>query len=426
MKSEATMPARNAGLRASLDAAPGRGMTDTARSAPNARADEARTRNASSGSAARPFEDSMTQAMRRTQSRPKEEMREADGGRRPDDGSGATNEMQSGSSEATASDRAEAPPSSAQAAEPAQVAQAASANPGVVDTPNETAAGIAGSMNAAISASTIAKDTLPADPTGAPDAAHGSAESPSIAAQATAGMKAGTAHGTSAPAELDGASAASLAAETQSAGADSSNATSNDSPSRPGADAPIARSTTDFAAQLAQARGVPAAHPAQATVPASPSTSAAHSTLLHRSDVSTSIGDALFPGRFAAEVALLGSAGIERAEIRLQPRELGPVRVELSMSGESTRIAFSAVQPETRQAIEQSLPILKEMLAERGLTLGETSVSDGHAGRGHADPEATPSHATTSDGPAAAGAERPFASDARHTPIRRTLLDIYA
>ena len=142
--------------------------------------------------------------------------------------------------------------------------------------------------------------------------------------------------------------------------------------------------------------------------------------------MSTSIGDALFPGRFAAEVALLGTAGIERAEIRLQPRELGPVRIELSLNGESTRIAFSAVQPETRQAIEQSLPILKDLLAERGLTLGEASVSDGQVGHESADPEAKPSHAASKDATDAAAADRPFAADRRHTPIRRTLLDVYA
>jgi len=265
------------------------------------------------------------------------------------------------------------------------------------------------------------------DTAGASDTFHGPAGTPlSSKAPGAAQMQAGASSATSAPADLEAASDAPLATDSGSATADASNVAPGDSPSRPGAETLVARSTADFAAHLAHARGATTAHPPQPTDAASHSTPPAHATVLHRSDVSTSVGDALFPGRFAAEVALLGTAGIERAEIRLQPRELGPVRVELSVSGEATRIAFSAVQPETRQAIEQSLPILKELLAERGLTLGETSVSDGQAGRGSADAEATPSHATAKEGAAADGADRPFAADVRRAPIRRTLLDVYA
>ncbi|MCL4185029.1 MAG: flagellar hook-length control protein FliK [Burkholderiaceae bacterium] len=97
--------------------------------------------------------------------------------------------------------------------------------------------------------------------------------------------------------------------------------------------------------------------------------------------IPTPLAHPAFTNHFAAEVASLALRGIERAEIVLNPKELGPVRIELSLNGETARVAFSAAQPETRQAIEQTLPILEDMLAEHGLMLSGSSVSDGRAGR---------------------------------------------
>lgn len=96
--------------------------------------------------------------------------------------------------------------------------------------------------------------------------------------------------------------------------------------------------------------------------------------------VATPLGHPGFADRFAGEIGALALRGISQAEIVLNPRELGPVRIELSLNGESARIAFSAAQPETRHAIEQTLPVLKDLLANHGLTLSDTSVSDGRAG----------------------------------------------
>lgn len=189
----------------------------------------------------------------------------------------------------------------------------------------------------------------------------------------------------------------------------------------------VARATADFAAQPAHTRGAFAPHSLQAVDAPRALAPGAAAPSWHSANVPTPVGDAAFPGRFAAEVALLGAAGIERAEIHLQPRELGPVRIELTMSGESARIAFSAAQPDTRQAIEQSLPILEDLLAERGLVLGDASVSDGRAGH---DPDDSP--AARADSPASRTTNpdsvvgRPRTADARRVSVRRAILDVYA
>lgn len=198
-------------------------------------------------------------------------------------------------------------------------------------------------------------------------------------------------------------------------------------------DAAAARASHDFAAQLAQARAASASGAGLFESPRGASAPSAHAPThaptLHAAAIATPLHAAAFPAHFAAEVAMLGAAGVERAEIQLQPPDLGPVRIELTLNGESTRVAFSAAQPETRQAIEQSLPILKDLLAERGLTLGDTSVSDGGA---HAEAGADGNAGASADGglsrsgaaPATDG--RDAAGDARRIALRRSLLDVYA
>ncbi len=219
----------------------------------------------------------------------------------------------------------------------------------------------------------------------------------------------------------DASSTGGDAASDSAAAAASSTASSTDSATH--------RASPDFAAQLAHARSASAHVAPFAEASRNAAAPPASVPAPHAGVVSTPLHAAAFPAHFAAEVAVLGAAGIERAEIRLQPPELGPVRIELSLSGESTRVAFSAAQPETRLAIEQSLPILKDLLAERGLLLGNASVSDGggHAGFGaNGGAGSSASAAAARDGSGNAADGRTPAGDARRLALRRSLLDVYA
>lgn len=69
------------------------------------------------------------------------------------------------------------------------------------------------------------------------------------------------------------------------------------------------------------------------------------------------------------------------ASLTMNPPELGPVRVTLSISDGQASAAFISLQPEVRQAIQDAVPRLKEMLAEAGLQLQQASVDSGDAGR---------------------------------------------
>ncbi|MBN9461010.1 MAG: flagellar hook-length control protein FliK [Burkholderiales bacterium] len=275
--------------------------------------------------------------------------------------------------------------------------------------------------------------TEPASDRAAPEAAGETAAVDAQTGPAHAGQpgQAGrTRPGGALPAASDRATHAAATGGDPAADASPVAATGTQDAREPRTEHPGARAASEFAAHLAQARGTADANAAQAlaaglNVRGAAPDGAAAPVSIPSSTLSTPVGSPAFPSHLAAEVATIGLAGVERAEIELRPRELGPVRVELSMSGESARIAFSAAHPDTRQAIEQTLPILKDMLAERGLMLAGASVSDGGAGSGRTATGDGPPRRY--DGPALEGGTALDAPGPRpSTTARRTLLDVYA
>jgi flagellar hook-length control protein FliK len=73
------------------------------------------------------------------------------------------------------------------------------------------------------------------------------------------------------------------------------------------------------------------------------------------------------------------------AEIRLDPAELGSVHVKVAVSGESATVNFVVQSQQARDAVDTATPRLREMLAEKGIELGQSSVrqeSDGQQEQG--------------------------------------------
>lgn len=140
-----------------------------------------------------------------------------------------------------------------------------------------------------------------------------------------------------------------------------------------GADAP-APPTGSFAATL-QAAGQPAGPPAQAPAPA-PAASF---------PLTVPFSDPRFGDALSERVTWLVREGLQTAELTLHPKELGPIRIELALDGEAASIGFSATQADTRAAIEQALPRLREMLASQGLQLGGALIDAGAGQKGNGD-----------------------------------------
>ena len=84
----------------------------------------------------------------------------------------------------------------------------------------------------------------------------------------------------------------------------------------------------------------------------------------------------------AERVVWMTNANIQEAEIQLNPRELGPIGIKVTVQNEQTNVSFVAQNATTREALEQALPRLREMLGEHGLQLGQSDVSQhGFKGR---------------------------------------------
>lgn len=84
--------------------------------------------------------------------------------------------------------------------------------------------------------------------------------------------------------------------------------------------------------------------------------------------------DPRFSGALSERVQWLVKEGIQSAELTLHPQDMGPIRIEMSIDGADASIDFAATQADTRAAIEQSLPRLRDLLADQGLQLGGTKI----------------------------------------------------
>ena len=74
------------------------------------------------------------------------------------------------------------------------------------------------------------------------------------------------------------------------------------------------------------------------------------------------------------QVIHLSKADRQVAELQLNPPGLGPLKVTLSMNDQQMQAAFISTHSSVRAAVELALPQLRALLAESGISLGQTSV----------------------------------------------------
>jgi flagellar hook-length control protein FliK len=74
-------------------------------------------------------------------------------------------------------------------------------------------------------------------------------------------------------------------------------------------------------------------------------------------------------------IVWMNSRGISSAEIRMNPEHMGPITVRIDMNQDQATIAFTAQNTVVRDALEASLPKLREMLSAQQVNLADVSVS---------------------------------------------------
>ncbi len=81
------------------------------------------------------------------------------------------------------------------------------------------------------------------------------------------------------------------------------------------------------------------------------------------------------------QLVTMVSQGIQQAEIRLDPPELGHMLVKVQVHGDQTQVQFHVTQSQTRDVVEQAIPRLRELLQEQGMQLTDSHVSQGDQGQ---------------------------------------------
>ncbi|MBB1479158.1 flagellar hook-length control protein FliK [Pseudoalteromonas sp. SG41-2] len=78
-------------------------------------------------------------------------------------------------------------------------------------------------------------------------------------------------------------------------------------------------------------------------------------------------------------VSALLSINNKEAEIRLDPPEMGSMQIRIRSDAEQAHINFVVQNQQAKEALEQSMPRLREMLAQQGIELGESSIQQGNS-----------------------------------------------
>ena len=77
----------------------------------------------------------------------------------------------------------------------------------------------------------------------------------------------------------------------------------------------------------------------------------------------------------------LHKQAIPMAELRLNPRHLGPITIRIEMQQEQSTVSFIARHAVVKEAIEAAIPKLREMFSVQQLNLTEVNVSQQDAGQ---------------------------------------------
>jgi len=93
--------------------------------------------------------------------------------------------------------------------------------------------------------------------------------------------------------------------------------------------------------------------------------------------VDTPVGSRGWDGEVADKLVWMVGRQEQRAELVLNPPQLGRIEVSLSMSDGQTSALFVSANPAVRDALEAALPRLREILADAGVSLGQTQVGGG-------------------------------------------------
>jgi flagellar hook-length control protein FliK len=91
--------------------------------------------------------------------------------------------------------------------------------------------------------------------------------------------------------------------------------------------------------------------------------------------VHTPVGAPRWAEDLGSRMMLMTVSGHHEGSLNLTPEHLGPLEVRVSVNQGTTNVWFGAQHADTRAALAEALPRLRELFAEAGLVLGHAGVS---------------------------------------------------
>ena len=115
---------------------------------------------------------------------------------------------------------------------------------------------------------------------------------------------------------------------------------------------------------------------AQSAIPRS---DASNPTSIAQYEIHSKVGSHQWVNDIGNRMSMMVSDKVHSASLQLTPDNLGPVQVKIDINDNQASVWFTADHPDTRTALEQSLPQLREMFASQGMSLTDAGVFSQHS-----------------------------------------------
>jgi flagellar hook-length control protein FliK len=86
------------------------------------------------------------------------------------------------------------------------------------------------------------------------------------------------------------------------------------------------------------------------------------------------VGTAAWADEIGTRVVMMTESGNHTASLKLSPEHLGPLEINITVRDDKASVWFGAPHADTRAAIENALPRLREMFEAQGLSLADAGV----------------------------------------------------
>ena len=105
--------------------------------------------------------------------------------------------------------------------------------------------------------------------------------------------------------------------------------------------------------------------------------SSANSTVTpYTMDLSTPVDVAQWQKSLTQHIVMFNRQGMQTAEIKLHPQELGSLHIKLAMTDDNINLHMMAAHNMVKGLLESAIPFLRTSLQEQGFTLQQTDISD--------------------------------------------------